>query len=132
MWKYLTGAIALSAVLTAPSWAITAAQVGIQIQVDYVEPTTSIDENGQAVPLDDLDKTVITVLDQGVELVTEERGATKVDGGGAISHLMNVNVLQGQKKTFTIEVTAVDTSGNVSLPATTTLLIDKQPPAPPQ
>lgn len=89
--------------------------------VTYKEPVLNADDT----TLDDLSHTNVYV--DGVK--GGDIPATSPNGGGNISVPVNVDVAVGKVKTFTVNATATDTSGNESLPSTTiTIRVDKLSP----
>ena len=103
-------------------------QTGLNLHVTYDEPT--ITENGT--PLDDLASTLTVVTDDaGVELGRHDEPASALTGGGAIEFDVLVDVPKGAKRELTVSVTALDTVGNESQPATSTILIDREAPGVP-
>lgn len=130
MMKYLLFIVCMC--LPTSAWALTASQIGVSVMIEYDEPTTSIDENGQGVPLDDLATTNISIEFNGSSVMADSISATSPNGGGHIKHIMTVDMLMGQKKVFDVVVVATDESKNVSTPTTTSLLIDRQAPGPVQ
>ena len=87
-------------------------------------------------PLDDLAYTTITVMDGTVMLAEMDIPATALTGGGTITQDILFTPIPGEKKTYTVEVTASDTNidpkPNESLPATASVLVDREAPGVPQ
>jgi len=125
-------ALLCSLMLSTSAFALEVTQSGVNLQVRYTEPVVT--SNGT--PLDDLAYTTITVLDGTAILEEVTVPATALTGGGAIVRDVLFQPIAGQKKTYTIEVTASDTNidpgPNVSLPATSSIIIDREAPGAPQ
>lgn len=111
------------------AFGLTATQVGVDILVEYVEPTTTVN----ATPLSDLETTNITVLDGvGNPLQSRSVTATSPNGGGAIKETFTVSAPANRETPYTFEVRAIDDNKNPSEPVSTNLVIDKEPPGPVQ
>lgn len=107
-----------------PSYGMEATVTGSEVRVDYVEPITNEDNSN----LTDLSDTRIYADKKNLAVVP----ATALTGGGSVSKMVVVPVVGRVEVDVLIEVTATDTSGNESDPASVTIRIDRLPPAPPQ
>lgn len=108
------------------AFGLTATQVGVDILVEYGEPTTTVNDT----PLTDLESTNITVLDGvGNPLQSRSVTATSPNGGGAIKETFTVSAPANRETPYTFEVRAIDDNKNPSEPVSTNLIIDKEPPA---
>lgn len=108
------------------AFGLTATQVGVDILVEYGEPDTTVNDT----PLTDLESTNITVLDGvGNPLQSRSVTATSPNGGGAIKEKFTVSAPANRETPYTFEVRAIDDNKNPSEPASTNLVIDKEPPA---
>jgi len=118
--------------LASPAWALEVTQNDVNLRVVYTEPTVT----QQGAPLDDLAYTTITVMDGTVILAEMDIPATALTGGGTITQDILFTPIPGEKKTYTVEVTASDTNidpkPNESLPATASVLVDREAPGVPQ
>jgi len=105
--------------------------IGSEIKVDFKEPTLNeLNEDGIETPLTDLAKTVIKTSMNGTQLSSEDVQASALTGGGDVSKTIIVPVIGKREADVTVEVVAVDTSGNVSLPVSETIRIDRVAPKP--
>jgi len=118
--------------LASPVWALEVTQNDVNLRVVYTEPTVT----QKGAPLDDLAYTTITVMDGTVILAEMDIPATALTGGGTITQDILFTPIPGEKKTYTVEVTASDTNidpkPNESLPATASVLVDREAPGVPQ
>ena len=118
--------------LASPVWALEVTQNDVNLRVVYTEPTVT----QQGTPLDDLAYTTITVMDGTVMLAEMDIPATALTGGGTITQDILFTPVPGEKKTYTVNVTASDTNidpkPNESLPATASVLVDREAPGVPQ
>ena len=103
---------------------VDAVQSGVNVEVSYKEPTTSLG----GLPLDDLAYTTIYVVEGEVVIETIEVPAVSVNGGNSINQQVIVDVPRGQIKNLTIIATATDLSGNESDPIDTAIRLDRDPP----
>ena len=117
--------------LASPVWALEVTQNDVNLRVVYTEPTVT----AKGAPLDDLAYTTITVMDGTVILAEMDIPATALTGGGTITQDVLFTPIPGEKKTYTVEVTASDTNidpkPNESLPATASVLVDREAPGVP-
>ena len=118
--------------LASPVWALEVTQNDVNLRVVYTEPTVT----AKGAPLDDLAYTTITVMDGTVMLAEMDIPATALTGGGTITQDILFTPVPGEKKTYTVNVTASDTNidpkPNESLPATASVLVDREAPGVPQ
>lgn len=118
--------------LASPVWALEVTQNDVNLRVVYTEPTVT----QKGAPLDDLAYTTITVMDGTVILAEMDIPATALTGGGTITQDVLFTPIPGEKKTYTVNVTASDTNidpkPNESLPATASVLVDREAPGVPQ
>lgn len=105
--------------------------IGSELQVAYKEPIENeLNEDGAVTPLTDLDKTVIKTLLNGTEIASVDVVASALTGGGDVSETFIVPVIGKREADVEIQVTAVDTSGNISAPVSQSIRIDRLSPKP--
>jgi len=123
---------AVLALLPVTGWALEVTQNDVNLRVVYTEPTVT----QKGAPLDDLAYTTITVMDGTVILAEMDIPAMALTGGGTITQDILFTPIPGEKKTYTVNVTASDTNidpkPNESLPATASVLVDREAPGVPQ
>lgn len=127
-WMAFLFAVLLSVTGVVPmAWGLTATQSGVNVEVEYKEPTTTVN----ATPLTDLESTNVTILDAvGNPLQSRSIAATSPNGGGAIKETFTVSAPANRETPYTFEVRAVDDNKNASEPKSATIVIDKEPPGP--
>lgn len=104
---------------------------GSEITTKYKEPIENeVNEDGAVTPLTDLEKTVIKTIVNGSEVASVDVLASSANGGGDVEEKIIVPVIGKREADVTIEVTAVDTSGNVSVPVSQVIRIDRLAPKP--
>jgi len=112
--------------LTGTAQAITATLSGVDITMSYDEPTT----NEDGTPLTDLNECRIT---NSFDAQVIKVPATDPTGGGTgVQQVISIPVSDGQEADIIVDVVACDTSDNCSVPATTTVRIDRLSPASPK
>lgn len=107
-------------------WALDLSQTPTDMRVTYTEPTVSAD----GTPLADLESTIISVEEKGVEIYNMEIFAGDPAGGAVINHTVPVNVAVGEDRTFVTTVVAKDLSQNRSVPVSKTITFDRLAPGP--
>lgn len=104
---------------------------GSEITTKYKEPVENeVNEDGNVTPLTDLSKTVIKTIVNGTEVGSVDVVASALTGGGSIEEKVIVPVIGKREADVEIQVTAVDTSGNVSAPVSQSIRIDRLSPKP--
>jgi hypothetical protein len=102
--------------------AITAIPTATEITLSYDEPTT----NADGTPLTDFDH--VNIYQDGIKLSTTSPATSANGGGKSVQVKITINAIG---KVVSFFATAVDTSGNESIPSNT-VIVDRLAPAPVQ